>query len=270
MIDPDRYQFLRFDFEDDGVLLVTMNRPEARNAMHPPLHTEMATVWADIATDDRVRVVVLTGAGKAFSLGGTPEEMDAQRYDAPHVLAMMQELFGIVYGMVHLPQPVISAVNGTAAASGLAAALSADISIVSETAKLIDPHVLGGLVAGDHAVLLWPLLCGMAKAKYYLFSGEVFTGADAERMGLVSKAVPQAEVLTTALALAHKLGRGSQVALRLSKRALNGWYQLVAPIFENSAALEMLSMLHPDAVEGLTAVRNQRAPVFPSTLRPQG
>lgn len=265
VIHEDEYEFLRFERRENGVLLIEMNRPEFKNAMNPKLHTELAGVWAEIETDRDVRVVVITGAGSAFSVGGTAAEIDVESFDAEYAIGQMQEIMAMTYGMIRLDRPIISAINGTASASGLAVALTADISIVSETAKLIDPHVLGGLAAGDHSALLWPLLCGMAKAKYYILSGEVFTGREAERIGLVSKCVPEAEVLDTALALADKLAVGSQVALRLSKRALNGWYQLASPIFENSVALEMLSFLHPDATEGITAGRTRRPAQFPST-----
>ena len=266
MIDVDSYEFLRFTMQDRGVLLLEMNRPEKKNAMNPTLHSEMARVWGDLAGDTDVRVVVLTGAGSAFSVGGTADEIDVENFNAEHTLGQMREITAITYGMIRLEQPIIAAVNGTASASGLAAALTADISIVSETAKLIDPHVLGGLAAGDHSAMMWPLLCGMAKAKYYILSGEVFTGAEAERIGLVSKCVPEGEVLDTALNLAQKLAAGSQVAIRLSKKALNGWFHLASPIFEHSVALEMLSFLHPDATEGITAGRTRRPAIFPSTL----
>jgi enoyl-CoA hydratase len=266
MLDVSKYEALRFTLQDNGVLIIEMNRPEKKNAMDPILHTEMANVWADLAGDKDVRVVVLTGAGSAFSVGGTAEEIDVSIFDAEHCLGQMREIAAIAYGMIRLEQPIIAAVNGTASASGLAVALTADISIVSETAKLIDPHVLGGLAAGDHSAMMWPLLCGMAKAKYYILSGEVFTGKEAERIGLVSKCVPQEDVLSTSLALANKLASGSQVAIRLSKKALNGWFQLASPIFEHSIALEMLTFMHPDAAEGLLAGRDRRPARFPSTL----
>ena len=266
MIDPDDYTAIKFTRQNNGVLIVEMNRPEKKNAMNPVLHTEMSRIWTEIDDDPTVHVVVLTGAGSAFSIGGTAEEIEVEKFDAEHTLGQMREIAAIAYGMIRMRQPIIAAVNGVASASGLAVALTADISIVSETAKLIDPHVLGGLAAGDHSAMMWPLLCGMAKAKYYILSGEVFSGKEAERIGLVSKCVPTEEVLPTALALADKLAAGSQVAIRLSKKALNGWFQLASPIFEHSVALEMLSFLHPDATEGLTAGRERRPAVFPSTV----
>jgi enoyl-CoA hydratase len=266
VIDVDAYEFLRFTRRENGVLLLELNRPEQKNSMNPALHTELSRVWTDIDADADVRVVVLTGAGKAFSVGGAADEIDMELFDVDYTLGQIREITAIVYGMIRMRQPIIAAVNGTASAGGLAVALTSDISIVSETAKLIDPHVLGGLAAGDHSAMMWPLLCGMAKAKYYIFSGEVFTGKEAERIGLVSKCVPADDVLPAALALADKLAAGSQVGIQLSKKALNGWFQLASPIFEHSVALEMLTFLHPDAAEGMQAGTERRLPVFPSTL----
>lgn len=266
MFDVDAYEFLKFTRLENGVLLLEMNRPEQKNSMNPALHTELSRVWNDIDSDPDVSVVVLTGAGSAFSVGGAANEIDMDLFDVDYTLGQIREITAIVYGMIRMRQPIISAVNGTASAGGLALAVTADISIVSETAKLLDPHVLGGIAAGDHSSLMWPLLCGMAKAKYYIFSGEVFTGKEAERIGLVSKCVPSEDVLDTALALAQRLASNSRVGIELSKKALNGWFQLASPIFEHSVALEMLTFLHPDAAEGMRAGTERRPPVFPSTL----
>ena len=140
--------------------------------------------------------------------------------------------------------------------------------VQQHTNDLIDGFIDRG--ACDFSTELAVPLCGMAKDKYYIHSGEVFSGNEAERIGLVSKCVPTEEVLPTALALAlalaNKLSAGSQVAIRLSKKALNGWFQLASPIVEHSVALEMLSFLHPDAIEGLTAGRARRPAVFPSIV----
>ncbi|MGE0384932.1 MAG: enoyl-CoA hydratase/isomerase family protein [Gammaproteobacteria bacterium] len=259
-----KYQCLKFERPSDGVLLVTMNRPEARNALNPALHTEMARVWHDVKADDATRVVVITGAGKAFSIGGDPADMTADPAGPEEAIHSLHEVAEVVLNMVHLDKVVISAINGAAAAGGLAVALSADVTIISETAKLVDPHVLGGLVCGDHAALLWPLMCGMAKAKYYLLGAEVLDGREAERIGLVSQCVPADRVLPRALEIATRMAMGSQVAIRLTKRALNGWYRQAQPIFEHSVALEMLSLLHPDSREGVLAASQKRAPKFPS------
>jgi enoyl-CoA hydratase len=146
--------------------------------------------------------------------------------------------------------------------AGLAVALMADVSVIDEDARLTDGHLRLGVAAGDHAVAIWPLLCGMAKAKYYLLTADFLDGREAERIGLVSKAVPAADVLPTALAVATKLARGPRDATRMTKRALNHWLRQALPAFEASLAYEMLNFLGPDASEGLAALQERRRPEF--------
>lgn len=268
-MDAGRYDCLDMDLNPTGVLLVTMRTDEKKNAMTARLHSELAQVWGDIAADPQVKAVVVTGAGDAFSAGGElgwVKELAAKprSEDGRADFRDFDELLAIPIGMMNLDKPIVSAINGPAVAGGLAVALSADISVAAEDAVLCDGHVRGGLVAGDHAALIWPLLCGMAKSKYYLLTGRALDGAEASRIGLVSLAVPQAEVLPTAMQIAEDLATGPQLAIRWTKRALNGWLRQAQPIFEHSAALERLSFLHPDMMEGLDALMDRRAPKFPS------
>lgn len=268
-MDAGRYDCLDMDLNPTGVLLVTMRTDEKKNAMTARLHSELAQVWGDIAADPQVKAVVVTGAGDAFSAGGElgwVKELAAKprSEDGRADFRDFDELLAIPIGMMNLDKPIVSAINGPAVAGGLAVALSADISVAAEDAVLCDGHVRGGLVAGDHAALIWPLLCGMAKSKYYLLTGRALDGAEASRIGLVSLAVPQAEVLPTAMQIAEDLATGPQLAIRWTKRALNGWLRQAQPIFEHSAALERLSFLHPDMMEGLDALMDRRAAKFPS------
>ena len=168
------------------------------------------------------------------------------------------------FNMMACDKPIISAINGVAVGAGLAVAFLADISIMAEEAKVTDGHVKIGVAAGDHAAILWPLLCGMAKAKYYLLTAEFVNGKEAERIGLVSLCVPRAELMDKAMAVANKLANGSQQAIRFTKRSLNGWMNMARPIFESSLAMEMLCFLGEDAKEGVASVREKRAPKFPS------
>jgi enoyl-CoA hydratase len=265
----DEYECLKMDLRPHGVLLITMQTGQKKNAMTAQLHRELAKVWGVIAQDSAVNVVVITGSGDAFSAGGelswvktlvekpTTEEGRKDFSDFDELLAMPE-------GMLNLNKPIISAINGAAVAGGLAVALMADISIAAEDAIICDGHVRGGLVAGDHAALMWPLLCGMAKSKYYLLTGRALDGAEAARIGLVSQAVRKEDVLTTALTIAEELATGPQLAIRWTKRALNGWLRQAMPIFEHSAALERLSFMHPDALEGLAALLERRKPDYPS------
>lgn len=179
---------------------------------------------------------------------------NAQLIDTMH-----REARDLVFNMIDLQKPIISAINGAAVGAGLAVALMADISIASEDAKITDGHVKIGVAAGDHACLLWPLLCGMAKAKFLLMTGDAITGKEAERIGLVSKCVPQAQVLESALELANRLALGSSQAIRFTKRSLNLWMRRDA--FEASLALEMLGFVS-EAQEGVRAFKAKQNPNF--------
>ncbi len=263
-MDYAHYQQLSFERRDNGVLLITLDRPEKYNATDERMHGELARVWHDVSKDPDTRAVVITGAGKAFSAGGDLAMVERMAGDHEAVAHMLDEMSEMVYGIVNCDKPVVSAINGVAVGAGTVVGLLADISICAEDAKIGDGHVKLGVAAGDHAAIVWPLLAGLAKSKYYLLTGEMVTGAEAERIGLVSKSVPREQVLDEALRVADVLGTGSQRAIRWTKRALNSWIRDAGPIFDQSAAYEMLSFMTPDVVEGYTALREKRAPVFPS------
>ena len=176
MTDYGQYKHLLFERKEHGILLITINRPAVLNATNARLHWELSQVWLDVANDKETRVVVITGAGKAFSAGGDLEMIEAYNKNLDVIAGVMKEAGDIVYNIVNLEKPVISAINGVAVGAGLAVALMADISIISETARFTDGHLRLGVGAGDHAVILWPLLCGMAKAKYYLLTSDFIDG----------------------------------------------------------------------------------------------
>jgi enoyl-CoA hydratase len=261
-MNPTSYQHLLLESRPHGVLLITLNRPDVLNAAHEAMHTEMASIWSEVSRDPEVRVAVVTGAGRAFSAGGDLGMVERMAGSYERVTAMLGEMSDLVYNMANCEKPIVSAVNGAAVGAGLVVALLADISICADDAKLGDGHVRLGAAVGDHAAIIWPLLCGMAKAKYYLLTGELLTGAEAERIGLVSKALPRGQVLTEALRVADALATGPQQAIRLTKRALNGWLRAAGPIFDQSAAYEMLTFLGPDVAEGAAAFRERRPPRF--------
>ncbi len=259
------YQHLLFENDGKGVLLITINRPEVMNATNGRLHWELTQVWDTVAADDKTNVVVITGAGdKAFSAGGDLDWVGGMVGNADGVAIAQKEASDIVYRLLALEKPVISAINGVAVGAGLAVALMADISVMSEKAKFTDGHVKLGVGAGDHAAIIWPLLCGMSKAKYYLMTAEFISGVEAEKMGMVSLCLPKDEVLPKALEIAGKLAKGSQTAIRGTKMTMNGWMQQAAPIFENSLRMEMLCFLTSDAKEGIAAVQGKREANFPS------
>ncbi len=260
------FQFLKFDHKPNGVLVITINRPEVMNATNGRLHWELTKIWGVVTDDAKTKVAVITGAGdQAFSAGGDLEWVAGMVGNPKEIANTMTEASDVVYNMMACDKPIISAINGVAVGAGLAVAFLADISIMAEEAKITDGHVKIGVAAGDHAAILWPLLCGMAKAKYYLMTAEFVNGKEAERIGLVSLCVPRAELMDKAMAVANKLAAGSQQAIRLTKRSLNGWMNMARPIFESSLAMEMLCFLGEDAKEGVASVREKRAPKFPST-----
>jgi enoyl-CoA hydratase len=258
----ETYERLSFERKDDGVLLVTIDRPEKHNAADARMLSEFTSVWKDIREDPETRVAVITGRGRAFSAGGDLNEERDKLNHFPSVVKVMEEARGLVANMIECDKPVISAINGPAAGAGLAIALLSDISIIGEDVVFTDGHVRIGLAAGDHAALLWPLLCGMAKAKYLLLTADRIDGREAERIGLVSKAVPNAAVLDEALDMATRLAKGPQYALQWTKHALNNWLRLAMPTFESSLGLELLTFFSEDAHEGMTAFLERREPRF--------
>jgi enoyl-CoA hydratase len=257
------YEHLLFARKDNGILLITINRPEVLNATNSRLHWELSRVWLDIAEDDQTNVVVITGAGRAFSAGGDLEMIEQMAGNAANIARAWKEAGDIVFNMTNLDKPIISAINGVAVGAGLAVAFMADISIASEAMRITDGHLRLGVAAGDHAVIIWPLLCGMAKAKYYLLTADFIDGKEAERIGLVSLCVPPDQLMTKAMEVAQKLAKGPQQAVRFTKRALNGWLKVAGPAFDASLALEMMGFFSPDLAEGVKAIREKRQPSFP-------
>lgn len=260
------YEHLTFERRPNGVVVVIIDRPDRMNAANERLHDEFAAVWRTIGRDPEARVAVITGRGKAFSAGGDlkehPDPLAGLQND--RVLRSGQVAIDIVYSMLDLNKPIISAINGAAVGAGLAVALTADISVIDKDVRITDGHSRLGVASGDHAVMLWPWMCGMAKSKYYLLTADFLTGAEAERIGLVSLAVDKDDVLERAYAIADQLGQGPQRALRSTKRALNHVLRSAAPAFELSVALETIDFYQDDAREGILAFQEKRAPEFPS------
>src|SRR5262249_25097008 len=174
----------------------------------------------------------------------------------------MREARDLVFNVINCSKPIVSAMHGPAVGAGLVAGLLADVSVVGRNARIIDGHTRLGVAAGDHAAICWPLLCGMAKAKYYLLTCEPLSGEEAERIGLVSLCVDDDQVQSTALDVAVKLSEGAQSAIRLTKHALNNWYRAQSGIFDTSLAYEFLGFVGPDAAEGLASHTEKRPPNF--------
>jgi len=255
------YSQLRFERPRPGVLAVVLDAP-GLNSVNERMHRELADVWRTLDRDPEVRVALLRGAGNAFSAGGSFDMIEQIIGDHATRLRIMREARDLVYNVIDCSKPIVSAIHGPAVGAGLVAGLLADISVVGRTARIIDGHTRLGVAAGDHAAICWPLLCGMAKAKYYLLTCDTLTGEEAERIGLVSLCVDDARVQERALAIAEQLANGAQSALRYTKQTLNGWYRAFGPSFDASLALEFIGFGGPDAREGVASHREKRAPKF--------
>jgi enoyl-CoA hydratase len=262
----DRYRrtfpALEFEWAADGVLRIVMSAPGRLNAADAAMHRDLAAVWPAVDADPEVRVVIVRGAGDAFSAGGDLDLVEAMADDFATRVRVMREARDLVYNVVNCAKPVVSAMAGPAVGAGLVVGLLADVSIAARSARIIDGHTRLGVAAGDHAAIVWPLLCGLAKAKYHLLLCEPVSGEEAERIGLVSLCVDDAELHDTALRVASRLAAGSQTAIRWTKYALNNWLRLAGPTFDTSLALEFMGFAGPDVREGLASLRGKRRPSF--------
>jgi len=256
---------LTFESNQPGVLEVIFDGPNL-NAVDEDTHRQIPAIWPVIDKDPEVRVVLVRGAGKAFSAGGSFELIDAQIEDYGVRMRVMRESRDLFYNIINCSKPIISAIHGPAVGAGLVVALMADISIAARNARIIDGHTRLGVTAGDHGAMVWPLLCGMAKAKYLLLTCREISGEDAERAGLVSLTVDKEDLLDTAREIAGQLSGGAQEALRWTKYSLNQWYRQQGPIFDASLGLEFLGFGGQDVVEGVASHRERRAPVFNSEV----
>jgi enoyl-CoA hydratase len=268
-VDYDEFPSLRIESSENGVLHLVLDAP-GLNSVGPQMHRDLADIWPAIGRDPDVRAVLVRGEGKAFSSGGSFDLIDETMGEFNDRLRIMREARDLVLNMVNFDKPVISAIHGAAVGAGLVVALLADVSVAGRTAKIIDGHTKLGVAAGDHAAICWPLLVGMAKAKYYLLTCEPLSGEEAERIGLVSICVDDDDVLGTATRIATDLAQGAQAAIRFTKHSLNHWYRMFAPAFETSLGLEFLGFGGPDVREGLAAHREKRPARFSSGSDPAG
>jgi enoyl-CoA hydratase len=265
-VDIDRYarEFpsLQFLTPEAGILELVISNKGRLNAATEVMHRDLALVWRSVDADDAVRVVVVRGEGSNFSSGGDFDMIGRMIDDEATLIRVWKEASDLVYNLINCSKPVVSAIRGNAVGAGLAIALLADVSIAADNARILDGHTRLGVAAGDHAVIIWPLLCGLAKARYHLLTNKPLSGAEAERIGLIAMAVPDAEVLESAYEVARTLAASSATAVRWTKHALNNWLRLAGPSFDASLALEFLGFKLSDAREGLAAAREKRRPSF--------
>jgi enoyl-CoA hydratase len=261
-MDYSAYRDLKVRRLEPGIAEIVMGEEGKLATATERAHAEMAGIWLDIDRDPEVRVAILRGAGKGFSAGGDMAMVEKMPQDFELRARVWREARDLVYNMLNCSKVIISAIHGPAVGAGLAAALMADIPIAARNARLIDGHTRLGVAAGDHAAIIWPLLCGMAKAKYYLLTSDELSGAEAERLGLVSLVCDDEKLAETALNVARKLAAGPQTALRWTKYSLNNWLRLAGPAFDASLALEILGFTGPEVKEGIAAIKEKRKPSF--------
>jgi len=256
------YKTLTLNHVEPGILEILMGQEGKLSVADADTHRELAQIWRDIDADSDTSVAIIRGIGKGFSGGGSLDLVETMAQDFDTRARVWREARDLVYNLINCSKIVISAMHGPAVGAGLVTGLLADISIAARDARIIDGHTRLGVAAGDHAAIVWPLLCGMAKAKYYLLLCDEVSGEEAERIGLVSLCVDRSELADKALELARRLAHGSQSALRWTKYSLNNWLRMAGPTFDTSLALEMLGFSGPDVREGIASLRTKRAPQF--------
>jgi enoyl-CoA hydratase len=256
------YQALKFNRPRPRVLEVILSNPGKLNALDAIGHREIAGVFGDVDRDRETSVILLRGDNGVFSAGGDLTLIARMHQDWRERTRVWKEASDLVYSIINCSKPVVAAIEGVCVGAGLAAAMVSDITVAGKRARIVDGHTRLGVTAGDHAAIIWPLLCGMAKAKYYLMLCETLTGEEAERIGLVSIAVEDGKVIETALSVAERLANAAPAAVRWTKHALNNWLRLAGPAFDASLAMEMMGFSGPELQEGLAALKEKRAPKF--------
>jgi len=263
----DRYGFTTISTElEDRILVVKFNRPDRLNALNKVMHDELAELYGRIERDDEVDVVVLTGEGKAFCVGADFDQMEENLARGGYEDGHPDLMYGSVRmarSILAVSQPMIAAVNGHAIGLGATLALFCDVVYMAETARIGDPHVKAGIVAGDGGPVLWPMLVGMNRAKEYLMTGDLLTAQEADRIGLVNHVLPGDELLDAAMTMARTLATGAQIAIRFNKRLVNKELEeRVNKIYDLALALEGLTFETADHREAVQAFLEKRAPVF--------
>jgi enoyl-CoA hydratase len=258
----ENYECILFD-KKDKVLTATLNRPQSRNAVNPVLDRELVRLFREVDDDQTINVLVLTGAGKAFCAGGDIPDMLKGLEDMSMFENGYKNGKRILQSMLDCEKPIICRMNGDAVGLGATLALFCDIVIAADTARIADPHVRIGLVAGDGGAVIWPQLVGYARAKQYLLGGDFLSATEAERIGLVNFAVPPEALDAKVDEWSSKLATGAQKAIRWTKATLNiGLRQMLASMVDAGFALETVSSRSRDHAEAVDAFVARRKPNF--------
>jgi enoyl-CoA hydratase len=261
-IEESTWENLRFERVGDVLRVVIAHPTSPLNVVDGDMHEELARLFRALKRERSARAILITGRGKAFSAGGDfdwfptlqdPTMLEETRRDGKQ----------LVWDLLDVELPIVAAVNGPAVGLGASIALLCDVIFMADTAVIADPHVRVGVVAGDGGAAIWPLLLGPARAKQYLMTGDAVKAVDAERIGLVNKVVPAAELEREALAFATRLAAGAPLAVQFTKQAVNKLIKdALNTAFDTSMALEMLTFRSEDHREALAAIKQKRAPVF--------
>lgn len=261
--------YKRLKLERQGAILtLVLSAPESRNAVDQHMHAELPQALREAALDRSIAVIVLTGdpAGGAFCAGGDLNWVSSAAQDGEGFTRILREGVDVLRGIIDAPQPVISMINGAAIGLGATLALFADVSFMDEKAKIADPHVGIGVVAGDGGAVIWPLLLGPNRAKEFLMTGDALTGAQAAALGLVNHAVPAAELSLRTYAFAKRLADGPRLAIELTKRSVNLYLRMVFnQVIDASLALEGLTFRSADHAEAMRAFTAREKPIFGKT-----
>lgn len=261
MLDQANYETILIERRSDGVTVLTLNRPERLNAVNGAMHSELAQVFLDLQRDGDTRAAVLTGAGRGFCAGG--DFGGGSNMTPKSGMTMMQEARRIVDGLLDLEKPIVAAVNGPAVGLGATIALCCDVVIAARNARIGDPHVKMGITAGDGGAVIWPLLIGVNRAKELLMTGDLVSGDEAYRLGVVNHVVEDGEALPEALKLAGRLATGAPFAVQSSKTAVNKLIKAVSNlVLPYSLAIEEVSMTKADHREAVQAFQEKREPRF--------
>ncbi len=264
MVDYSKYSYIKVE-KKERVAILTLNNPDAMNAIGKPEHAEIEHIFEDMNEDPEVNAVILTGAGRAFSAGGDINLM-ISGYTDHSIRISSTSVKRIIINLLSCRKPVIAALNGACAGLGATIALQCDIVIASEKARIGDPHIGVGILPGDGGCIIWPLLVGMCKAKQYLMSGEMVTAAEAERMGLITKVVPPEKLMEEAWAQAKKFADGPTLAISLTKMCLNKiLMDRINLLFDTTIAYEYHTLNSPDHLEAAKSFLEKRAPKFTSS-----
>ena len=245
------------------LLTITLNRPESLNAVNLQLHEELAEVFVFAAADAHSDVVVLTGAGRAFSAGG---DLDHLSHNAAHPHLFDHEVRvakRIVFAMLDLDKPLICRMNGHAVGLGATLALLCDVIFAVDTAKIGDPHVALGLVAGDGGAVIWAQRIGLTRAKEYLLTGDLVSAQKAAEIGLINQCLPASELDAAVDAFCNRLLSGATKAIRWTKILTNMELKRIASaVMDAGIAYEAIAARTADHREGVNALKEKRPPVF--------